>query len=276
MLPVFKYISDVKALSKASYCAIECGDGFMQICLINKNDHHTIIAQEYFRWEIDEVVLWQTLDSSILSSIQEHSVEYNVFIHQPNFALFPQHIEPNNKVSEDILFLLTGKRDQSIIIEDINTLKIHNIYLPLKKEINILNKIDKNVTEQHFVTTWLTNVSTKSNNENKIELIFYPHYFLVIIWKKNALQLVKYIDYKTNEDILYHLLRLTDFYKFNNIELSVYLYGFIDLSSGLYENLQKYFTSIAVIDTLDFFQFPDISLSNYPAHLSTSLLSLCV
>lgn len=271
MLPIFQYIPDTTTLKRANCCAIEYGDGFIHLCLINK-ENNSLIAQEYFCWEEGENNIWQVKDSFILIWVQGNTVLYSVFWHQPNFTLLPKSVIIDDSIVGDILFLLTGQKDGKSIVENVDRLKLRNIYISNGQQINIL-PTNNTFLEQHFITCWLETAS-KNNNEDKIQAIFYPHYFLIFVWKEEKLQLTKYIPYKTNEDVLYHLLYLTDFYALDKITIPVYVYGAIDLLSNLLEYLQQYFTSLKNVENLESYHFSEALLDKCPAHLSVPLLSL--
>lgn len=271
--PIFQYIPDTKTLEKANYCVAEYGDGFIHFCLINKNDNN-LIAQEYFRWELSENNLGQTKNSSIITWVQKNNILIDVYIHQPHFTLIPQSIKEDDKLNKDVLFLLTGQKDANIITENVDALQLRNIYLSNADQSNTFITSNNLSHKQHFLTCWLTNASKRINGENKIEVIFYPHYFLVTLWKENVLQLIKYISYKTSEDVLYNLLRLTDFYTLNNEETPIHIYGAIDLTSDFYQDIHPYFGCMNSVEKIESFQFSASLLVNCPAHLSIPLLSL--
>lgn len=269
MQPIFKYIPNT-INTEASCCAIEHGEGFMHICLLDKNDK-TLIAQEYFSWALGEKKLWQPTNSHILKYVQKHSTIFSICTHQPHFTLLPQSVIKNDKTDIDILFLLTGQKNMPVITEDIHALSIRNIYID-DGYASTLSTITRASTTQHFVTHWLTQRSKKNDDGMGIDIIFYPHYFLATVWKQNKLQLIKYIYYKTNEDILYALLQLMQYYKLSNAKTPVHVLGAIEVSSSAYQYLQQYIAHIYSTETIELWKLPDALIYKCPAHLSAPLL----
>ena len=269
MQPIFKYIPD--ALNNdANYCAIEHGEGFMHICLLDKNNK-TLIAQEYFRWALGEKDLWKPTHSTILNHVQEHSVVFDIYTHQPHFTLLPQSVVEDDKTDIDILFLLTGQKNMPVITEDIDALNLRNIYID-DGYVNTLPTTTNLSITQHFITNWLTQYSKKNNGETVIDVVFYPHYFLATVWKEGKLQLIKYLYYKTNEDILYALLQLMQYHKLDNAQTPIHILGAIELSSNVYQYLQQYFVHMHSIEAMELWKLPNALVRKCPAHLSAPLL----
>ncbi len=273
MNPLFQYIPDEIDVNKTYCCAIEYGKGFTHICLLDTH-HCSVVAQEYFQWTLNEEVLQQPNHSSIIVFCQKQKIPFRVYLHQPIFTLIPAAYKAD-MVYKDILFLLTGKKDGVLASENIDSLSIVNIYAadvdfayPFIEAISPINN------KRHFITHWLQGSLKQIGEQNRIDVIFYPHYFLITIWKEGHLQLIKYIFYKTNEDVLYHLLDLTDYYSFDIRSISIQLFGTVDKSSNLYKMLGNYFDNMNVASISHSWSISEILSSKCPTYLSASLLSL--
>lgn len=95
-------------------------------------------------------------------------------------------------------------------------------------------------------------------------LLFYPHYFTLLLIKNNTPQFAQTRNYNSPEDVLYFVLNVFEQY---NIEKSatVFCGGFIDEQSKLYETLFQYLEGFQLLNA-DENLFDSAEFKNFSSH----------
>lgn len=78
---------------------------------------------------------------------------------------------------------------------------------------------------------------------------FYRNHFILVVVKKQKVQLMQTFNYQTPEDVLYYILNTCNQYGMDYESTPVRVGGLIDFRSSLYEEMVKYLPDVAV-DTL--------------------------
>lgn len=120
-----------------------------------------------------------------------------------------------------------------------------------------------NAQQLHKYTTLVKSVNQSSHVRTFIKTVFYQNHFLLMAVEDGVLKLIQTFNYKTSEDVIYHILNTTVQLKMDAENTEVIVSGLIDLQSVLYRELYKYIHQLKV-DTL-----PDNTASathEYPEH----------
>lgn len=104
--------------------------------------------------------------------------------------------------------------------------------------------------------------NTAEANNNFIKTIFYQNHFVLMAVENEQLKLIRRFNYKTSDDVIYHVLNTTAQLNMNIEETDVIVSGLIDLQSVLYRELYKYIHHLKVDSIAD----ASLDDTEYPAH----------
>jgi len=99
-------------------------------------------------------------------------------------------------------------------------------------------------------------------NDNFIKAVFYQNHFVLMAVEKGQLKLIRRFNYKTSDDVIYHVLNTATQLNMNIEETDVIVSGLIDLQSVLYRELYKYVNHLKVDSIAD----ASLDAAEYPAH----------
>ncbi len=101
-------------------------------------------------------------------------------------------------------------------------------------------------------------------DEDSIQLLFYPNYFSVIVYKDDKLQFFQTKYFNNSEEVLYTLLNIITQYQLEK-NIKIIAGGFIDVHSKLYNLLYQYLEGLE-LGSVDEALFTSPEFSDYPAH----------
>lgn len=104
--------------------------------------------------------------------------------------------------------------------------------------------------------------NTSETSNNFIKTIFYQNHFVLMAVENGQLKLIRRFNYKTSEDVVYHVLNSAAQLNMNVEETEVIVSGLIDLQSVLYRELYKYIHHLKVDSIAD----ASLDAAEYPAH----------
>ena len=102
--------------------------------------------------------------------------------------------------------------------------------------------------------------------------IFYHSQLTVLLRKNGQLQAMQNFEFNTPEDAVYCLLNVCQSFETDAATTALTVSGMIDADSNLYNELHKYFLTIAFAGLSDNFNYTE-EIKNYPAHYFSHLFT---
>lgn len=212
-------------------------------------------------------------DEWLAKKISEVFVVYNV----DESNLVPDKFF-NDSINKDITDLVHGNLEKGIILsEKIPWWDVYNVYRVPKPVHDLLQQRFISVATWHAYSLLLKShkMFSVKDAQDTIKVIFYTDKMLVMVFKKNQLQLMRSFVYQDRKDVLYHLLNCCKQFNIDAWELSLEIGGLVDRQSGLFAELAKYFTHISFEEIDESIKVTD-ELKEYPLHYFSSLLKMAV
>lgn len=141
---------------------------------------------------------------------------------------------------------------------------------------NVLKERFPQTRSVHFATTVLRSAFRNMYWEEKqhVKIFFFSASFFVSVFNGDQLQIAQHFHYETTEDIIYHVLNLTDKYHLDVTSALFEVSGLLDESSPIWHELQRHFLEISL-------KSPDVAVDgnlDTPNHYFTPffLIPACV
>jgi hypothetical protein len=147
--------------------------------------------------------------------------------------------------------------------------RTHNIYAVPRQIDAVVSYLFSSPVSTHLYSL-LPDMYKESGNN--LYCIFSTSSFSAMLLKDGKLQIVQTFKFKTPEDVAYYLLQLCEGFETDINETTVHLNGMIDISSGLYAELYKYFLNLKFATLPDTFTYPE-EIKEYPAHYFSHLFA---
>lgn len=237
----------------------------------------TISAFELFTYKDYEYENFERLYSSILTNsklLRQTFLETNVFINHEYCIPVPRAYF-TDKNATDFLQLAFGPQDDVTIHHDhlFGDLDLVNVYSAPKQYSVVYNASSNDISLHHTWTNVLKNRASETTGGIEwIEVQFYNTFFIAVLRKEGQLQLIQTFVYETPEDVLYHLLNISERFSLNRGELLIEISGMVDLQYKLYREMKHYFKNIEVRKVHKDNWSPE--LNEYPAHYFTPFFNL--
>ena len=227
------------------YVLIEICENGISLVWISSHPKE-IVGAEVFNIDPNEKI--EVAVQTIFNHIKEakHTPEkINISFNFKESLLIPEkHFD--DSLNKEMLNLSYGENEFMTMKTDyLNNLSVYNIY-----------RIPKTVEElcQHYFPDALTFHSTtkqiqiESDSTHLTCIVFYQR-IKIILFKEGALQIAQQYEYKTQEDVAYHLLNICERYNVSPAEIRLRLKGLVVKESKLYEYLYNYFLDINLSST---------------------------
>jgi hypothetical protein len=200
-----------------------------------------IVGAEVFNVDTNEKI--DIIAQNIFNHIKEskHTPEkINVSFNYKESLLIPEKYHDNSSIQE-MLNLTFGENEfMTVKTDHLKELSIYNIYR--------IPKTIEELCQYHFPNASLFHSTTKqiqieSDTTHLTCIVFYQR-IKIILFKEGKLQFAQQFDYKTQEDVAYHLLNICERYNVSPTEIKLRLKGLVVKESKLYEYLYNYFLDI--------------------------------
>jgi hypothetical protein len=181
----------------------------------------------------------------------------------------------HNSVTEAAMHLIHGDlSDDLILSESVPEWDIHNLYRVPKAWHGELYRMFPEGSYWHYHSAWLR--ARKNCRDlpegDSLHILFYPDKAVVVLFKRQMLQLLQSCAYETPEDISFYLLRIAEQFRLSPENLNLYVSGMLDTSSAVYTELIKYFSSVELESRSRKFYY-DFAFDNYPQHYFVPIFS---
>ena len=248
-------------------------------CILKEESKQTIAAFELFLFKEEEALDFKKLfniisaDSKLLASPNSGA---RVFINNP--VCIPVPIFKFNKdIAEDYLNLVYANDPLATTLYDNIAIEpgIMNIFRVNKKCLSALNLYLPRVTFHHTYSNIIKSLVQAMPLGNPAEFMsvnFFNAFIIVTVFKDNKLNLIQTFIYETHEDVLYHLLNISERFKLRIDKLILKISGMIDLDFGLYREMIKYFKEVSVenVSTANI----SLNINEHPLHYFTPFFNL--
>lgn len=184
--------------------------------------------------------------------------------------LVPQKFMSNH-TNQQLMELSFGDTSDSIVKSDfIDTQNIHTIYRVPKPIDSMIAQLFPQATYRHLYAL-LPNMVLASGN--LLYCIINPTHIIIQLFKVGKLQIIQHLQYKTAEDVSYHLLNVCQRFKVDQNNTVLYLNGMVDVQSGLYKELFNYFLYVEMADLPKSFIYNE-EIKKYPSHYFSHLFQI--
>jgi len=173
--------------------------------------------------------------------------------------------EGNN---ENNLSLLYGDLEPGITLSDEVNNSIYCAYrIPGDVHETITTQFPAAKTAHQFSSL----INSIESSENLLRIIFYQQKIVMMLVVNGELQIIQSYQYRTPEDVVFHILNLCE--NFDAKEVGLQLYGMIEKDSALFRELHKYFLNIQFGSLPPGCNFAE-GIKEFPAHYFSHLFSL--
>lgn len=214
------------------------------------------------------------LDSKVLDrSYNDTLVYYNL-----NEAIIIPTEQFSTSVIDSYLTSIYGDQNDFVVKYDAVSIEpaVTDLYR-VKKQLNdTVNSNLMMVNSKHLYSKLLENIFSvpeKIAKGNFLKIQFYYHSLLIILIKDSHLQLIQSYDFQIADDVLYHLLNITQQFGLAPSEIQVEISGLIDIKSHKFEYIQKVFNQIS-FDTISNENNFRNYIGEYPLHYFSPFLNL--
>jgi hypothetical protein len=258
-------------LSDKKLC-IEYGQFHISFCISNRVvDKISHLASYQFKSRPDVAWIQKILASNPVYQTSFYDV---ILVHnQKEMVLVPssmykQHLE------ESLLQTIHGDMDDMIICnDDVHQWELNNIFGCNRMVFDAIRKQFPHVRNIHFSTLSLRSIfrNIKEESGNWIKIFFYPSSIQVFAFKGDQLLLAQTFYYETKEDVIFHLLNLSDKYNIDLTEALVEVSGLVDEESGTWKELNRYVLRIAFEEPAGHAENA-VQIEGIPSHFLTPIL----
>ncbi len=271
------YSSDNYQPDDSDHLIIENGNN--HICLVIKSRAENVQALEWFTYTEEESqnpdqLFKVFVDLSAL--LGKNYASITLFINNDCNVLIPASLFRAELV-DDYLIATLGEgfgfsTGYDKIFENKGPVNVYRYQTTISNYLKEHFAISKTRhTYSRLLEKWLL---LKNKPDVLMNVVFYEGSFVVAVFHKEQLQIMRCYQYQVAEDVVYHWLNLIKQLDLNANELIIRISGVIDIPSALHTVLLKYFKNV----TIETIQLGKINLTGYqyPLHYFTPLFNLAI
>ena len=179
------------------------------ISLFTKSSESEIF--HYSRKDFEKIIKTDTLTSALTSFLEENNIDFenieNVKLYQENdlFALVPEQLFDEKEKKTYLKYITKVKNTDFISNDNIEELKIKNVYIPYVNINNYLVDIFKNIDYYHFNSILIKKIFHIKNDKSFFAYVDNKK-VKIIIFKKDELIFFNSYEIKSETDVIYYLL----------------------------------------------------------------------
>ena len=256
----------------AEKLCIEVGQFHIALTLSNASGDLVTLFELYTSKQTTDLAFLQSvLASEKLIGIQFSDV---IFIHnQKEMVLVPTSLYRENLNAILIDTIHGDQKEYSISVDDVHQWELHNVFGSSTEMLElVLNKYPQ-ARQVQYMSACLRGIfrTLETGVDQRIKLHVLPSCFNLVVLKGDQLQIAKSFFYETPEDIIYHLMNVVDKYGLDVSEALVEVSGLLDLSSGTWKELSKYFLNVNA-EKPPIFSAENSKTTDLPSHYFTPFL----
>ncbi len=199
----------------------------------------------------------------LLHRFEKITVAFDV----PEMAIIPNSLFDESALKMHLQTLHPITQNVVLYFDSIQNKEVQIGYAVAKELHDWVNEKYPSAICFHLTGSLLKNF--KSTDKDSLLVDFRSGEFLVIVFKKEQLQLVQYYSFSSLADILYYLLKICEQFGLSQEEVIINISGLIEKDSAIYQELYKYFLNIEFeknAESLNFVEafneLPDYYFSN--------------
>lgn len=181
----------------------------------------------------------------------------------------------NEDNNANILNLVFGDSIKGVIHSDfLFRHNLHNIYRIPENVIDVFSGYMPTVIQTHFFTALVNRDIPAGNN---LYTVFYSKSLTIMLCKDGKMQVIQNFDFVNPDDCIFHLLNACKGFDVAADSVNLHISGMIDLGSGLYSAVNKYFLHTTFDELPAGFEYTE-AIKEQPQHYFSSLfyLASCV
>lgn len=233
---------------------------------IYKSNTNEIVCSAYY--EMEERDDWKLrvleLHPELLINFEYVKIVYDL----PEIAVIPTSLIDETILKLHLQTLYPINRYDILYADSIQNKEVKIGYSVSQELHNWINEIFPSAISSHLTVAFI-NSCTKTNTDS-IFIDFRSGEFLVLVFKKEQLQLVQYYLFTNLADILYYLLKICEQLELSQDNVRIIISGLIEKDSAIYEELYKYFLNIEFEKSNKSVNFID-AFNEFPEYYFTSI-----
>lgn len=238
-------LEEISALQDKKLC-VEYGQYHISLSISNKSGdifYHIAFYQFKNRPDVRAIQEILTENQVYLQPFSDVILVHNQkeIVSLPS-AMYKQELE------QTLLETIHGDVEAMIVMnDDVHQWELNNIYGCNRYMFNMMRDKYPHTRNNHFTTLALRSIfrNIRYGKENWLKIYFYPSSLQVYALKGDQLLLAQSFYYETKEDVVFHLLNLTDKFNIDLASAFVEVSGLIDEESGIWKELNRYILNIA-------------------------------
>lgn len=275
------YSSDDFAVEDGSQLVVEVATSHLA-CVVTKEreNKRVITAYELFNFNEDEAANFPALfqNVSTQSNILNKQISSSGIYFNNEFCIPVPIFKFNKEIAAEYLNVVFGEDPFSKIQFEHLPIEpgVMNVFRINEDCFNYLNDKFGKVAYHHTYSNIIRRVAYKSfvYPSEFISIQFYNTFMIVIVLKEGNFHLIQSFTYETPEDVLYHLLNITNQLELFSEKLTLQISGMIDLDFQLYRELIKYFKNVMVQNVKSSALL--LNINEHPLHYFTPFFNLAL
>jgi hypothetical protein len=277
--PVFDIVSEDLADVEWFDCRLVMEVGHQYFHYVVLKGNNSVVALKYYQFASRQNKETKEILEDIIKQdivLKERMKECVVIYNYPENCLVPE-IYFDDELNNKMLDLVHGDLNRGIShSEKIRGWDIYNIYRIPQELSGFFQRYFLCGRASHFYSLWLECQHVAGEDQpDAVSAIFYPNEILTTVIAGNQLQLVQSFNYKSAEDIAWHLLNIYKRFNLSQSQTPLQIGGMIAQNSAMYEELLKYFLVVNPYSLPEGLIVTE-QFSSYPEHFFSPLLKLAV
>jgi hypothetical protein len=202
--------------------------------------------------------------------LQKQYSRSHIFWAFPESILVPAELM-NADRNTNMLNLVFGDARQGIIHSDfLYKHNLHNVYRVPQTVADAINAYLPVATQTHLFTS-IVNRDMPAGNQ--LFSIFYNSSLTIMLCREGELQVIQNFEFQNPDDCVFHLLNVCKGFDVTPETVTLHINGMIDVNSGLYAAIYKYFLQIEFDGLQADYAYYE-SVREYPPHFFSHLFAL--
>ncbi len=250
----------------------EAGPMGVSLVVMDTDNYFKAVVTYAFAAEMNDKELAEKLKEIFSSEnlLQKQYHKTHIFWSFAESILVPAELM-NADRNLNMLNLVFGDAKQGVIRSDfLYKHNLHNVYRTPQPVVDVFSTHLPVATQTHLFTT-IANRNLPPGNH--LFTVFYSNSITIMLCKEGKLQVVQNFAYNDPADCVFYLLNVCKGFDVQPDSVTLHINGMIDVKSGLYEAVYKYFLKIE-FDTLPEDYTYHETIKAHPPHFFSHLFAL--
>lgn len=202
--------------------------------------------------------------------LQKQYSRSHIFWSFPESILVPAELM-NADRNENMLNLVFGDARHGLTRSDfVYKHNLHLLYRIPQSTADVFSGFLPFATQTHIFTT-MVNQDIPAGDH--LFTVFYSNSLTIMLCKAGQLQLIQNFTYNNPDDCVFHLLNVCQGFDVQPEAVVLHINGMIDVRSGLYETIYKYFLQVSFDELPGSYTYHE-TVHEHPAHFFSHLFAL--